>query len=458
MTDSKPAAVPEWMTVVSAAAPVHQVSGPVRRRRIFLGVAAATLAVIIAVGFVGVVAARRLAEAESVNDAAKTADLLAESVVQPVLADGLLTGDRAALSSIGTVVTERVLSSTVLRVKIWTPNGRIVYSDEPRLIGRTFPLGDDERGVLTNPRIRADVSDLRAPENEYEQGNVKLLEVYRPVWTPTGKPLLFETYFRYDEVTARSGQLWRGFAGVTLSSMLLLLLLLLPVLWRLLNRLRRAQDQRESLLQRAVDASQAERRRIAGTLHDGVVQDLAATSFAVAGSAERAAGLGQPELASTLQSAAATVRTSIGGLRSLLVDIYPPSLASAGLAAALGDLTASARSRGVVVSLHLPPDCVPDAAAERLIYRVTQECLNNIVKHAQASHVVVRLTCNHDAAVLDVCDDGVGFDATRAMGEPAEGHFGLRVLADVAVDARAELRLRTAPGAGTHWQLRIPPS
>jgi nitrate/nitrite-specific signal transduction histidine kinase len=44
------------------------------------------------------------------------------------------------------------------------------------------------------------------------------------------------------------------------------------------------------------------------------------------------------------------------------------------------------------------------------------------------------------------------------MGEPAEGHFGLRVLADVAVDARAELRLRTAPGAGTHWQLRIPPS
>ena len=443
------------MTVVAYAA-ADQVGGPVRRRNVFLGVVAAALTVIVAVAFVGVIAARRLAEDESVNDAAKTADLLAESVVQPVLADGLLTGDPGALAAIGAVVTQRVLSATVLRVKIWTPTGRIVYSDEPRLIGRVFPLGDDERGVLTNPRIRADVSDLRAPENEYEQGNVKLLEVYRPVWTPTGRPLLFETYFRYDEVTARSGQLWRGFAGVTLSSMLLLLLLLLPVLWRLLDRLRRSQDQREALLQKAVDASQAERRRIAGTLHDGVVQDLAATSFAVAGSAERAAGLGHRELASTLQSAAATVRTSIGGLRSLLVDIYPPSLASAGLAAALGDLTASARSRGIVVTLDLTPDCVPDATAERLIYRVTQECLNNVVKHAQAA----TSSCASPAPTTRWFSTS-GTTVSASM-RPARWPSLRRATSAFGFSPTSPPRREqncgcaTAPGAGTQWQLRIP--
>lgn len=86
----------------------------------------------------------------------------------------------------------------------------------------------------------------------------------------------------------------------------------------------------ETLLNRAVEAATEERRRIAGALHDGVVQELAATSFAVAGSAERATSLGQPGLADELRSASDTVRTSIGGLRSLLVDIYPPSLATRG--------------------------------------------------------------------------------------------------------------------------------
>src|SRR5216684_8361045 len=84
------------------------------------------------------------------------------------------------------------------------------------------------------------------------------------------------------------------------------------------------------LLRRAVDASEEERRRIAGTLHDGAVQELAGTSFTVAGAAENAAAMGQPELAAKLTTAAGAVRASIRGLRSLLVDIYPPGLTNAG--------------------------------------------------------------------------------------------------------------------------------
>ncbi len=451
-----------WITVAAGARVTAE--GPVRMRRVFIQVIAGALLVILAVAMVGVVAARRLAEAQAVNNAAKSADLIADAVVQPVLVDGLITGDSAALIAVDRVVRDQVLGSGIVRVKIWDPQGRVLYSDEPLLIGQTFPLGAEERDVLTNPKTRADVSDLQAPENVYERANVKLLEVYRPVWTPSGRPLLFETYFRYDDVVTRSGQLWRGFAGVTLSSILLLVVLLLPVLWRLLDRLQRSQAQREALLQRAVDASTEERRRIAGTLHDGVVQDLAATSFAVAASAERAATLGQPQLAAELRAASATVRTTIGGLRSLLVDIYPPSLASAGLAAALDDLAASLRSRGIAVTVDVPAgieldserDWEVDPEIDRLVFRIAQECLNNAARHAAASHVQVRLARTEEYAVLDIVDDGIGFDVQQALANPADGHFGLRVMGDVANDAGAELRLASAPGLGTSWQLRVP--
>ncbi len=446
---------PRWIPVAAGAS--SRPEAPVRVPRVFVQVIAGAIVVIIAVALVGIVAARRLAEAEAVNDAAKTADLLADTVVQPALDDGIVTGDPTALNSVSKVVRDHVLSlNSIVRVKIWNPDGRILYSDEPRLIGQTFPLGEEEQDVLTDPQTRADVSDLQAPENQFERDSGQLLEAYRPVWTKSGTPLLFETYFKYDDVTARSGQLWRGFAGVTLSSILLLVVLLIPVLWRLLDRLRLAQGQREALLQRSVDASTEERRRIAGALHDGVVQDLVATSFRVTGAAERAESVGQPALGQELRGAARTVRASIGGLRSLLVDIYPPNLAISGLTPALEDLVSSVRSRGIAVTLDLPAGTGLDPAGERLVFRVAQECLGNVARHSNASSVVVRLARESGYTVLDVADDGIGFDAGQALAHPPEGHFGLRVLGDVASQAGAELWLASAPGEGTQWRLRVP--
>ena len=446
---------PPWIRVAAGTSVLSR-EPAVQPRRVFVQVIAGALVVLAAVAVVGVAASRKLSEAEAVNDAAKTANLFADAVAQPALSEALLTSDPAAVAAMDLAVRAHVLGDSIVRVKIWDPTGRILYSDAPALIGERFPLGDEEKDVLTHPQTRADVSDLTAPENRLERGRGKLLEVYRPIWTPAGKPLLFETYGPYDEVTKRTGMLWQGFAGVTLTSLLLLVVLLLPILWRLLNRLKRSQAQRETLLERAVEASSEERRRIAGALHDGVVQDLAATSFVVAGTAERAMSLGQPALADELRSAAGTVRTSIGGLRSLLLDIYPPSLATAGLDAALTDLVSTLRSRGTAVMLEIAPRTGLDAAGERLVFRVAQECLNNIAKHAAATNVEVRLERQERHAVMEINDNGVGFDAADLLAHPIEGHFGLRVLGDVVADAGGELLLASAPGAGTHWQLRIP--
>lgn len=193
-----------------------------------------------------------------------------------------------AAAALDDTVRSRVLSSSVTRVKLWSSDGTILCSDEPRLIGQTFGLDSGAREALGSPQTRAEISDLSRPENSLERSKRKLLEVYRPVWTPAGHELLFETYFRYDAVTDRSGQLWRGFAGITLSAVAIVFLLLVPIMWTLLRRARSAQAQHALMIQRALDASQDERQRIAAALHDGIVQEVAAASFAVSAGAEAA--------------------------------------------------------------------------------------------------------------------------------------------------------------------------
>ena len=444
----------QWITV--ARAPSRVEPGPsAGRLRVFARVIATAIVVVVVVALLGIFAARHLAELDAVGGAIDTADLLAEAIVQPVITDGLLTGDPDAVAALDSEVRDHVLDESIVRVKIWNPSGTILYSDEPQLIGQHFDLDDEALEVLADRRSRADVSDLTAPENGFEAEDHKLLEAYRPVFTPSGDLLLFEAYSRYDRVDARTGELWQGFAAITLGSIVLLVILLLPLVARLLESVRAAQAQREDLLQRALDASGDERRRIAGTLHDGVVQDLAATSFSLAGSTERARTLGDESLARELGTVASTVRGTIGGLRSLLVDIYPPSLENAGLAPTLDDLASTARSRGSEVTVTVDPGISLGPEDERLVFRIAQETLQNAAKHADATTIRVTLAVVDGRAQLDVVDDGAGFDVAVALANPADGHFGLRVLADLVTARGGELSVRTAPGEGTHWRLRV---
>jgi signal transduction histidine kinase len=435
---------------------------------VLLQVAASAIVVLLLVILAGTFASRRLAEKEAVNDAARTTDLLAESVIQPVLEDAVVTGQPEAYARLDAAIRTHALSSSISRIKLWTEDGRIVYSDERRLVGKVYRLDADDREVFHEPRTVAEVTDLSRPENQFERGQGKLLEVYRPVWTPGGTTLLFETYAPYDIVRQRSEQIWHGMAGVTLSSLLLLIVLLIPVVLALTRRVVRSQRHREELLRQVVDASGRERRRIAGTLHDGAVQDLAATSYSLTAAGHRAAAAGDTASAETLQEAAGAVRTNIQQLRTLLVDIYPASLTSSGLSAALTDLAATVRGRGFEVQVSTTPEVEDglDAETEHLIFQVAQECLRNAAKHSRATTVELSLsdagdgeiggTESSNAVQLDIVDNGCGFDPGQVLANPAERHFGLRLLADTVAQHAAVLEVATAPGAGTHWRLRLP--
>jgi two-component system NarL family sensor kinase len=443
------------VTVATPSEPASRV--PTHSGRVYLQVIAMTLVVLMGVALFGASASRGVAEDQAVAAAAQRADLLAEVVVQPVLLDGLITQDPEAVAQLAAVVRKHVVSKDITQVKFWTAQGLVVYSDDPRLVGKSFPLSEDQRAVLADSTLRAEVTDLQKPENSLQRSEGKLLEVYRPMRTPNGDALVMETYSPYSTVDRATSELWQGFTPITLASLLALMVLLLPVVWHLLRRLRRSQDQREALLERAVHASAEERRRIAATLHDGVVQDLVGVSLAVSGVASRAAGRGHLDVAAEVSAAAKTVRTSVGGLRSLLADIYPPSLSTMGLEAALQDLVASSRSRGLDVRLDCRYARGKDLTKERerLLFRIVQECLNNAVRHSAATRVDVKVAEDDGALVLDVVDDGRGFDADTLIRSPKERHFGLRLMADAARQGDADLRVASAPGGGTHWQLRM---
>jgi signal transduction histidine kinase len=233
-------------------------------------------------------------------------------------------------------------------------------------------------------------------------------------------------------------------------------LLQLPVALSLARRLRRAHAEREALLLRALNASDVERRVIAADLHDGVVQDLAGASYALAVAAEKVDRTPANELASALRTGANATRQSMRQLRSLLVEIYPPNLRDAGLEPALNDLAAKAVARGVAVDVDVADGVRPSDEVERLVFRTAQEALRNVVEHAGAETCSIDVHANGSGVELVVADDGRGFERTVLDERRAQGHLGLALLVDQAADLGGSLDIDTTTGAGTRVTLRLP--
>jgi len=415
--------------------------------------AVAGLAVLAVFGAAALLALRGLGNAEALRDARQFATLAGQGIVEPTVAPGLLRGEPEAIAAVDRIVQERVLGERVVRVKLWARDGRIVYSDEPRLIGARFPLEAEKLDVLRSGATNASLTDLSGPENRYERGQGDLYEVYLPIRAPDGTPLLFETYQRRSAVASTGRRIWMPFAALMLGSLVLLWLVQVPLAWRLDRRLRRSQAEREALLVRAVEASDDERRRIAADLHDGPVQHLAGISYSLSAAAQTESSADARE---TLRQAAAGTRDSMRRLRSLLVEIHPPNLRASGLEAALADLLAPLRARGAETSLAVDPALGLDEGAERIVYRAAAEALRNVERHADANRVTVAVEERDDGVRLVVTDDGVGFGPGDRERRREEGHVGLSLLEELAERAGGRLAVRSAPGDGTTFELELP--
>jgi len=404
--------------------------------------------VVVLVTGAGYFVIRRIAVDRAIEDA-RQLTLLSSRVVEQRVSNGILKGDAFATGQVATVINDAVLHDPIVHVKLWGPDGTILYSDEPKAIGKKYASGAQELAELGKDETSAEISDLTAPENTYEEGSGPLLEVYTPIETPGGDKLLFETYQRYSSIDEQRQQLLRSFLPVLVIALIALALLLVPLGWILARRLQRSAREREEALQRSLDVSDRERRRIAGDLHDGPVQELAGLSMRLSASAE---GTADPAQQQVLRESATAVRGSVRTLRSAIVGVYPPNLEASGLGPALEDLTSRLRHEGLAVSLDVSDPAGYGSVVDQLLYRVCQEALRNVEKHAGASEVFVSVGRDDGSAVLTVTDDGRGIPAEAA----GEGHMGLQIVDDLVRDAGGTLAVAPGPSGGTVVRVEVP--
>ena len=209
----------------------------------------------------------------------------------------------------------------------------------------------------------------------------------------------------------------------------------------------------ENFVEQVIEAQEMERRRLAGDIHDGISQRLVTLSYRLdaasraigddTGLATEQLGLARELVDLTLQEA----RAAIGGLR-------PPVLDDLGLA---GGLASRARSIPTVgIDVDLADDRLPDHI-EIAVYRIAQECLQNVVKHAKATNASLTFSVHDDTARLEIVDNGVGFDTfEHPLGGDEMGGYGLLSMAERAEIVGGRLNIRSRPGSGTAVTATIP--
>jgi two-component system, NarL family, sensor histidine kinase UhpB len=212
------------------------------------------------------------------------------------------------------------------------------------------------------------------------------------------------------------------------------------------DMLERLENERRDSARRAVRAQEAERRRLARELHDELGQTLTGVLLQI-DQAIRA-----PE-AADLEEAREDARRSLEDVRRIARDLRPDTLVELGLHSALNALaTRLTRQIGVAVERDLDIDLPPlGEDAEIVLYRVAQEALTNVARHAGAGRVVMALALDDEAVTLTIDDDGRGVPAYA--GREARGITGMR---ERALLVRGRLRVGASPLGGTRVALRIP--
>lgn len=215
--------------------------------------------------------------------------------------------------------------------------------------------------------------------------------------------------------------------------------------------LARLEAEQQDSTRRALSAQEGERLRIAQELHDEVGQTLTAALLGM----ERAAKGAPPRLAEDLAEARETVRASLESVRRIALQLRPEALDDLGLTSALAALAERlSEQSGIKIRLKLGEDVAPmSAEAELVIYRIAQEALTNVLRHARASYADMRLERAPDRNTLEVVDNGAGFSA-----EPDAEGTGIRGMRERAALIGADLRISSQAGGGTEVRLDVPVS
>jgi PAS domain S-box-containing protein len=215
------------------------------------------------------------------------------------------------------------------------------------------------------------------------------------------------------------------------------------------EELQRSFSRLRELSRRVAEAQEAERRNISRELHDRVGQNLSALNLSLNLVRAQLAPGAPPAITDRLQDAQHLVEASVQQVRDVMADLRPPALDDYGLLAALRTHADALSGRlGVpVVVTGREPEPRLSTATETALFRIAQEALNNVSKHAHAANVQVRLATLNGVVEMSVTDDGVGFDTGASSSERPT--WGLKTMRERAEAVGATLRIERAPSGGT---------
>lgn len=214
------------------------------------------------------------------------------------------------------------------------------------------------------------------------------------------------------------------------------------------------------LFRRVVEAQEAERQRIARDLHDETGQALTAVGMGLRGlSTALTNNRNRDQAVKTLRRLESLAADSLHELQRLIADLRPSHLDDLGLPAALRWYAGIVQERtGLKIMVVIEGDeLLISSALKMAIFRIVQEALNNITKHAEAKDVYIKLEYSPKHVVVSVRDDGIGFDLdTVRMSRARRPSLGLAGMQERAALVRGEVTIQSSPGQGTLVEARLP--
>jgi len=414
-----------------------------------------------------------------VNRTAGVTALYVDSFVSP-LVQGLSEGGElspAQRAELGRLITGTSLGEHAVSFKVWSPQGEIIYSPNPELIGRTFAVDGHLKEAL-NGEVVSVISDLTEQENEYERSRWDtLIETYAPVRSEgSGAVFAVSEFYQLPgalQAEIRSAQI-RGWLIVGIATLVMYVLLVGMVrrasttismqrseLLENLNELREALDDNRRLQARVSKAAARtttlnERflRRVSADIHDGPAQDVSLALLRVEGIAEGFDGNGRgsvedvKRLRSALSSALTELRAISHGLRAPSVEDLTPRQA------ARRAVTDYERMSGESVTFEVQGESLAGSPPVNItVYRVVQESLANSFKHARSASRRVDVASTDSQVEILISDTGAGFDLAGVSSGKTLGLVGMRERVELL---GGTFTVTTRPGSGTEVGASLP--
>jgi signal transduction histidine kinase len=421
----------------------------------------------------------QLIETSAINRTTSVTALYVESFVAPELQTLASNTDLtpADLASLQRLLTETPLGEAVVSFRIWSTDGRVLYSPFSELIGQRFDMAG-ERGEAALGAVIGGISDLSDPENVYERQQWShLIELYLPVRASGSDRVIAvaEFYQLPDDLEAEVNRdrliAWGLVAGATVLAYLALVRVVrqgsstilrqqaelrhqVDDLSTLLDQNARLSDRIRHAAARTTALTELERRRIGSDLHDGPSQSLAFAMLrldAVESHLDAAGRAGDADLDAVrlaLDEALTDMRAIAAGLRTPELEHASPAEI---VRRAVTEHERRADHPATVDIAGIPSDA--PLATKIALYRILSEALSNATRHGGGTDVVVKAAASDGFLVLEVGDAGPGFDPGD---RPGEGHLGLAGMRERTELLGGRFELETGPGIGTRVRASLP--